>query len=528
MAIDHEAGGWPDQEGLLVSLEDLREDLEELAWLNDSFGDRLLAVYQEIVRAPLPEPVRRFQLRELTRYEALAVKQVRDLSTLRRDARRARPTARNVGRLAHAVRVHAELARTLRGAAAGVATASDWQSPSLDHSMSSAAGRMSGRVIEHHDDYKRDRHQDAAWFERAYLRDYVDRSDDLGLRALMTNCGMSAFTSILAYLNERCPSGPVFLGRGTYHECRDLLRGSRLGPRLEEVDEHDATGIVERVRRVRPSALLLDALCNARGIAVPNLGTILRGIEAARVPIVVVIDTTGLSCAVQPLRWLTDLHGPLRPILFESLTKYPQFGLDRTTAGMIVAPPVEAAALDLLREHLGANVTDSSVHVLPVPNRRRLERRLRRIGRNTELMAERLESAIDRSSASLIESVRYPGLPSHPGHATVRATPFPGGFFEVAFSAEHDEEAPRRRFIGSALAAAIRAGVQLVEGASFGFDTTRIYLTASGEAADRAFVRVSAGTEHLIAAERLAAALVDALAQVEGTTPRLRPVRSSL
>ncbi|MBI2239041.1 MAG: PLP-dependent transferase [Actinobacteria bacterium] len=497
------------------SLDDLRDALDELVWLDDTLGDRLRAVYQEVVRAPMPEPVRRFQLRELTRFGASAVKLVRELAVLRRRARRPRVAPAEVDRLAEAVRVHAGRTRALRGAAAGVATASDWQSPSFGHSTTPAAGRMSGRVTEHRDDYKRDRHPDAAWFERAYLREYVDRSAELRLRALMTNCGMSAFTTVLAFLEERAGTGPVLVGRGVYHECVDLLRRSPLADRLEEVDEQDAAGIVGAVRERRASALVLDVLCNARGIAVPDVDAVLRGLEAVGDPLLVVLDTTGLSVAAQPFRVLRRVDGPLRPIAFESLTKYPQFGIDRTTAGMIVAPATEAALLDGIREHIGANVNDTSVYVLPEPNRAMLERRLARIGRNAEILASRLTREIDEGPRRVLQAVRCPGLPDHPGHAAVARLGFRGGFFQVAFRPEHDVEQLRRRFVGLALAAAGRRGAALVEGASFGFDTTRIYLTASGETTCDAFVRVAAGAEHLAAVAALADALCDAARGLE-------------
>ena len=46
--------------------------------------------------------------------------------------------------------------------------------------------------------------------------------------------------------------------------------------------------------------------------------------------------------------------------------------------------------------------------------------------------------------------------------------------------------------------------------ASFGFDVTRVYLTASDAAHGPPFVRIAAGTEHRLDLERLKAALADA------------------
>ena len=61
---------------------------------------------------------------------------------------------------------------------------------------------------------------------------------------------------------------------------------------------------------------------------------------------------------------------------------------------------------------------------------------------------------------------------------------------------------------------AARRGVALLGGSSFGFDTTRIYLTAEGAERGEPFVRLAAGTEHRIAVETVADALAAAAREV--------------
>ena len=48
----------------------------------------------------------------------------------------------------------------------------------------------------------------------------------------------------------------------------------------------------------------------------------------------------------------------------------------------------------------------------------------------------------------------------------------------------------------------MRRGVALVGGASFGFDVTRVSLTAADTADGAPFLRVAAGTEHRLAVGR--------------------------
>ena len=69
-----------------------------------------------------------------------------------------------------------------------------------------------------------------------------------------------------------------------------------------------------------------------------------------------VIDNTGLSAfSSQPFALA---HESVRLIVFESLLKYAQLGLDRANAGVIVARGEVAEALSEYREHLGTNVAD--------------------------------------------------------------------------------------------------------------------------------------------------------------------------
>jgi hypothetical protein len=64
------------------------------------------------------------------------------------------------------------------------------------------------------------------------------------------------------------------------------------------------------------------------------------------------------------------------------------------------------------------------------------------------------------------------------------------------------------------VAEAAKRGVALLAGSSFGFDTTRIYLTAARAVSGEPFVRVAAGTEHRLALEPLADALAAAIETV--------------
>jgi hypothetical protein len=65
--------------------------------------------------------------------------------------------------------------------------------------------------------------------------------------------------------------------------------------------------------------------------------------------------------------------------------------------------------------------------------------------------------------------------------------------------------------VAAAFAEARRRGVSLIGGSSFGFDTTRLYLTAARTHHGESFVRVAAGTEDRLAVEELGDVLASAL-----------------
>jgi cystathionine beta-lyase/cystathionine gamma-synthase len=413
---------------------------------------------------------------------------------------------------------YADRLRTLTGSAGATVTASEWQSPSFAHSVRSNGGTWTGTVRAHVDDYRRDRHQDAAGFEAAFLEAYVDPADGHELRALTTSCGMSAFATILWFLQiEGKLEGPVVLGNSVYHECRDLVRALVPPQRLHEVSEHPAEALPQAIERLRPRVVFLDSVGNEAGVLVPDLARVVKSMRAAASGGYLILDNTALSCMFQPFRFVTG-DGP-RLVVFESLTKYAQFGLDRVTGGVIVAEGQDAADLDRYREHLGTNIPDASVCAIPWPNRVRLERRLDRLERNALRIAQRIREAAAEAHRVVVVGADHPALDDHPSHSIAGGLRFRGGWLSVSFAPSYDRSDVHRRFVELALEEARHRHVQLLAGASFGLDATRIYPTASDAASGRPFVRISPGIEHISQIEELAGAFHDAVARLVSEVP---------
>jgi cystathionine beta-lyase/cystathionine gamma-synthase len=471
---------------LPAAVADLGADLEELLFIVGSAETELARSADELARATLQPPTREL----LARQHELARRRYRAIAE-RLLALRARATRRASYPLIHELAAEkaslADLLRVEQGLTASLLGAADWQSPSFLHSLAASAGRHEGRIRPHWNDYKRDRHLDADRFERRYLEALVDGPPDV--QALLTSCGMAAFTTVLSFLQlEGKLDGPVLTGAGLYHETRLLLERALPG-RLHVADEVDTAGFLRAIDELHPSAVFLDSLSNTKWMPIPELPPLLARLAGTQTYLVV--DNTGLSVTCQPFALADE---SVRLILFESLLKYAQLGLDRANAGVIVARSGDAERLSHYREHLGTNVADVAVHALPRPDRRVLERRLARLERNALLLAERLLAQV----GDLVEIV-YPAL---------------GGCLSIVFRERTATLRREHAMVEQAVAEAARRGVALLGGSSFGFDTTRIYLTAEGADYGEPFVRIAAGTEHRLEIERVADALAAAVREV--------------
>jgi cystathionine gamma-synthase len=487
---------------LAAALVDLRADFDERLFLCRGAEAKLAAAELELGAACLHEPTRRLLMRQLAssrrRYRATA----EALCSLRDRVRSEPPSRALVDELAAEKASLADLLRAEQALLATLVGAADWQSPSFLHSTVPAAGRQTGRIRPHWNDYKRDRHLDADAYERRYLQAMVDGPPSL--RALLTSCGMAAFTTVLSYLAlEGKLDGPVLAGEGLYHESRLLLERTLPG-RIRFVEERDTSGLLRAIDELEPSAIFLDSLSNTTWMPVPELERVSERLRDTDVYLIV--DNTGLSVSCQPFALA---GGSVRLLVFESLLKYAQLGLDRVNAGVIVAHADDAQLLSDYREHLGTNIPDVAVHALPQPDRRMLERRLARLQRNALFLAGHL-----REHASARVEIVYPGLPTHACARAAARLAFRGGCLSIVFRERDGCLERERALVETAVAEAARRGVALLAGSSFGFDTTRIYLTAAGAERGEPFVRVAAGTEHRLALEPLAAALAAAVEAV--------------
>lgn len=401
---------------------------------------------------------------------------------------------------------YGEQARVLYAHMAATLSAPNWQSPSFWHTASPQAGREVGTISASRNDYKRDMHADAKRYETAFVQEYVNHPMRIAPFAYVTSSGMSAVSTVLVHLQSSCgPDDVVLAGKSSYFQNKWLLQ-TLFPRRVKWVDEFDTDGILAAAQNYKPKIIFLDSLCGAETLPMPDLKTLVPAL-ARIVPkeTTLVLDNTVLSTMYQPLHDLPWNPLSMKLIVVESLLKFHEFGMDRVPGGIIWTPSLMESGLFHTRMHMGTIMPDNAVCAMPEPNRKYMDMRLLRIGQNARAIAETLSAALEGNS-SVLEEVIHPSVPRYRGHAWTGALPFQGPFVTLRFKkrtvANYDAFIARVENIGK------EKGIDLVGGTSFGFDTTRLYVTAR-YATDitEPFVRLSVGTE---SAEEIDA-LVDVL-----------------
>ncbi|MSR84868.1 hypothetical protein EXS71_00260 [Candidatus Uhrbacteria bacterium] len=395
--------------------------------------------------------------------------------------------------------------RSLFSTGAGLMTSTDWQSPSSDSSFLSQAGRETGIIHSGENDYKRDLHAEASWYQKQFVQEYHDAVFGLPVQGLLTSSGMSAMTTVATALLPECgPEDKIMVGENSYFQNKYVLR-QLFGGKITWFNEMDTSAILDNVAKYHPKILFLDTLCNTPLIPVPDITTLIQALaQNIKEKMYLVLDNTPLSSTLQPLSYLPTLSH-IHLIRIESLVKFHQFGFDQITGGMILAQGSTARKMWYARMHLGTNIAHTSALTLPKPNRKKLEQRFTRFERNAQILSQALEEHVRGLTWTPIANILYPGLASHPAYAWTKSHPFHGAFFTIAFKFGFRHVLVYDAFLALLLSKAKKKNVDLNAGTSFGFDTTRAYLSARyAESRDGSpFVRIAVGTETLFEMETL-------------------------
>jgi cystathionine beta-lyase/cystathionine gamma-synthase len=375
----------------------------------------------------------------------------------------------------------------------------DWQSPSFDGSILNEAGSQEGKIKQSINDYKRDQHEDQRLYEHAFKNEYINHSIINIIHVYATNTGMSALTTIIGFLfgEHSMQHKNILVGAHSYFENKILLR-NMFADHYTEYDETNTKQFISYIERSKPQAIFLDSLCNDSQITTPHIQDIIHHIKTMdNYHPFIIIDNTCSSIKFQTLKNLFPLIKNI--VVWESLLKYHQFGMDRATGGIIYASCQKGIEFYTYRDHLGTNSTDQQILSMPLPNRNILEQRLNRHARNNLLLSQYMQSWINHNKHTSIEDVISAALVDNTHTSLV----YPGSFLTFSFKKKYQHLSYYNQILKKTITLARQENIPLIAGTSFGLPITRIYIPATRNGQGTPFLRLSLGTEHHVQIDRL-------------------------
>lgn len=506
---------------LLETASDLRKDFHELEFLCQNTLTNLNNFRYRFLKNKkylLPE-TRNTVFQELVRVEKMFLDFRSDIKRSAGELSKPHYNLHDLTGFIKLKNAYYDLYRTNLGMVGALITSCDWQSPSSEFSLTTQAGMQTGKIEATFNDYKRDHHLDQKPYEEMFIKEYVEVKNKKAWKALLTNSGQAAFTTILNYLAmEGKLRNKVIVGKSSYFQYKNLVM-KLLRNKILEVDETDTDKIISLIKRQQPGVIFLDSLCNSKSIAVVNLAKIIDFLaNEYRHEVYLVIDNTGLSFSFSCWESLGK-NTFLKLIIFESLIKYLQFGLDRVNGGIIIAPNNIASQLFEYRKNLGTNIADSSVYLLPRPNRKMLKLRLERFERNARLLTLFLHDFLLQNKTNM-EKIFYPGLVNHEARGWTKDWWFHGCFFNLKFNPEFETTSFYKNFIRLVIASARKNKIEFLGGTSFGLNQTRIYLTSLWTDFGEPFLRIAVGTETRLEMESIIKVLTDSILQFDSKIPK--------
>lgn len=370
--------------------------------------------------------------------------------------------------------------------------ANDWQSPIYDSSTPFSMNRLAEGIAEHVLDYKRDGHLDAADYEAKFLQEYASHLGSGNLRAYLTNCGMAAFSTVLHWLASEEQLGESAVAfTPMYFENIHLARN--FFPGLVQVDSRSSETILSTLRANKPSVVLIDAVANCAEVLLHDINTVLKWAAVEADPnreVAVVIDSTCLPTVLLEANLLKGLPSNVLVLFLESLAKHHQFGMDTVTGGVLIAhmDKTQHTSFSKTRARLGTNIADTSVGSLPKPHRQLLSRRMYRHSRNMQLLADGMKGS-ERTESGIIESI------SMMEEGTKTVPWFRSSVLSIRLRKPFRTIAKYKQFEKTVLAVCAERKHPVALSTSFGFDVSRLYVTAPNTKFEDPFLRLAMGTE---------------------------------
>lgn len=387
---------------------------------------------------------------------------------------------------------------------AALVTCLNWQSPSIKSSKSSRVGIERSRVKADWNDYKRDRSEDTFYCEEL-LKKNVIITKNTGTKSVLNVCnsGMAAFTTIIYFLiGEGITKNKILASSQIYVESRMLLKRF-FKDKFETFSYNDTYLIVKNILSVKPDAIFIEPLTNTNNLRLFDVVEIVK--EVSKVYKREIYFLFDVTCIIGFENFFDNFKIPrnIKIILYGSILKSPQIGLERANAGFVQAFGLGKLSEKILdyRTLSGTTIQDVASNSFPFTTKELLQKRMKIIEANAVNLASSLLN-IDPEH-KIISEVVYPGIPLHKDYLIAKKLGFAGTFFNIKFISKYSNDKYFELFTREVINFAKRYDSDIVHGASFGFNETSIYYSVGWDEPEDHYIRVSAGTETIYEVEKI-------------------------
>lgn len=394
---------------------------------------------------------------------------------------------------------------------ASLMTCLNWQSPSVKSSMKTRIGIEKSEVKADWNDYKRDRSEDTFYIENL-LNKNVIKTQNTGVEPVLNvfNSGMGAFTSIVYFLVcEGIVKNKILASSQIYVESRMLLK-EFFKNNQETFDTNDTDEIVELINKNKPNAIFIEPVSNTKDLRLFDVFNIVKKIsETYTDEIYFIIDVT-CSMGFENIFDNFKIPSNIKIILHGSILKAPQLGLERVNAGFAQTFGLGELSDKILdyRTLSGTNIQDFAANLLPFTTKEQLQKRMKIIEDNAITLAESI-SKLDPKKELFFEVI-YPGINTHKDFKLSEVIGFAGFFFNIKLIKALNHDKYFEIYTKEVIELGKKYGVDIVHGASFGFNHTSIYYSVGWDEPDNHYIRISTGTETPYETELLKKVLIEA------------------
>lgn len=306
----------------------------------------------------------------------------------------------------------------------------------------------------------------------------------------VVNSGMAAYSLVEGYLIRHVlkPGHKVSMSPYIYFESDEQLKGFDW-LKIEQTSSYNTDEFIEHIQKTKPDAVFADPLANTTEQRMMDIPKVLGAFSDKQDSPYFVIDGSMTPCAMSDS--IRKFIPSSKIFYIESCSKYLQFGMDMSMAGVVIHDIELKPYMDRIRRNMGSILTENGALLFPEYNRSRFMDRIRRIERNAKSIASAMNN---NAEISELMRVIHPSLENHPDHGIASGLNRYGGC--VTFKLKTDSEDHKDQLealIDLILHEAKARRIPITKGVSFGFSFNRLCSASSMAENDPPFLRFSVG-----------------------------------